>query len=308
MVISILAMGRAEQRRQLQHQPAVNRWILVLLATEHVFVTATDFAIPQPVKLVTAGVDFQIDRCELEFVGWGEGEESWGLGYFILPGDFSQMQQKGRPWAYDQLEASLIRQFIREDGARLQIAAAGFDTGFAGVQRALYQFLRPRYGRRYFATKGASQKWAPIWAPGRRDDRIKLFIIGTNRAKALWYRRATIAVPGPGYIHIPKNDGLGYYEEWFKQFLAEDSHTERDKGVEMQIFNMPTTPKEDGSSHNEALDIRVEALVALYIRGPVSWEAEEKRNLATIPVKGKDVTPGSAKPKRPRKESAWLKW
>lgn len=267
---------------------------------------ATDFAVPQPVKLISAGIDFQIDRAELEFVGWGEGEETWGLGYFVLPGDFSQMQQKGRPWAYDQLETTLIRQFIREDGARLSVCAAGFDTGFAGVQRALYQYLRPRYGRRYFATKGASAKWAPIWARGKRNDRLPLFIIGTNQAKALWYRRATIAVPGPGFIHIPKTDDYG--EEWFKQFLAEDSHTERDRGVEMQIFNMPATPKEDGSSRNEALDIRVEALAALYIRGSVSWEAEEKRNLATIPVKGKEVGAAHVRPKRPRKESQWLKW
>lgn len=265
---------------------------------------ATDFAVPQPVKLISAGIDFQIDRCELEFVGFGEGEENWGLGYKILYGDFSQMQQKGRPWVYDQLEAVLLHQFSREDGARMQAVCGAFDTGFAGVQRALYQYLRPRYGRRYFACKGASKKWEPIIAQGRRDERIRLFIIGTNRAKALWYRRSTISVPGPGFMHIPKTDDYG--EEWFRQFLAEDSHTERDKGVEMQIFSMPATPKEDGSSHNEALDIRCLALAALYIRGPVSWEMEEKRNLASIPVDGKKED--LAKVKRPRKQSNWLNW
>lgn len=264
---------------------------------------ATDCAVPQGVKIIDFGVDFQIDRCELEFIGWGEGEETWGLGYFVLPGDFSVMFQKDRPWAYDQLEGLLMRQFIREDGARLQAVCGGFDTGFAKVQRALYQYLRPRYGRRYFALKGASQKWAPIWAQGRRDERIRLFIVGTNRAKALIYQRATISVPGPGYMHFPATDDYG--DEYFKQLLAEDSHTERDKGVEMQIFEMPATPKEDGSSHNEVLDIRVAAMAALYIRGPVTWEAEEKRNLLTIPVKGKE---SKVPAKRPRKESTWLKW
>lgn len=267
---------------------------------------ATDFAVPNAVKVISFGTDFQIDRAELEFVGYGEGEETWGLGYFVLPGDFSIMFQKGRPWAYDQLEALLTRQFIREDGARLQAVCGGFDTGFAKVQRALYQYLRPRYGRRYFALKGASQKkWAPIWAQGRRDERIRLFIVGTNRAKALIYQRATISVPGPGYMHFPSTDDYG--DEYFKQLLAEDSHTERDSGVEMQIFEMPATPKEDGSSHNEALDIRVASLAALYIRGPVDWEAEEKRNLLTIPDDGK--TQGGNKPTpRKRKESQWLKW
>jgi terminase, large subunit len=241
----------------------------------------TDLAVPSGVKVITAGVDFQIDRAELEFVGWGEGEENWGLGYFILPGDFSKMYQAGRPWAYDQIEGTLTRQFTRKDGAILKVAAAGFDTGFSSVQRALYQYLRPRYARRYFATKGASVKWAPMWAQGRRDERIRLFIIGTNRAKSLIYQRSTISVAGPGYMHIPETDDYG--SEWFKQLLAEDSHTERDRGVEMQIFQMPTSPPEDGTSHNEALDIRVQALVALYIRGPVNWAMEERKNLATIP-------------------------
>jgi terminase, large subunit len=263
--------------------------------------TATDFAVPKAVKLINFGTDFQIDRCEIEFVGWGEGEETWGLGYFVLPGDFSQMYQKGRPWAYDQLESLLTREFIREDGARLSVCCGGFDTGYAACQRALYQYLRPRYGRRYFALKGASQKWAPIWAQGRRDERIRLFIIGTNRAKALIYRRATISVPGPGYMHIPVSDDYG--PEWFKQLLAEDSHTERDRGVEMQIFEMPATPTDDSSSRNEALDIRVMATAALYIRGPVNWDAEERKNLATIPKKE-----GSEEKKKvaPVRKSNWM--
>jgi phage terminase large subunit GpA-like protein len=262
---------------------------------------ATDFAVPKQVKLIDVGVDFQIDRCEVEFVGWGEGEETWGLGYFVLPGDFSQMYQKGRPWAFDQIEGILTRQFIREDGALLSVACAGFDTGFAKVQRALYQYLRPRYGRRYFAMKGASIKWAPIWAQGRRDERIRLFIIGTNRAKALIYQRATISIPGPGYMHIPKTDD--YSEEWFKQLLAEDSHTERDRGIEMQIFEMPATPNEDSSAHNEALDIRVAATAALYIRGPVSWEMEEKRNLATVPAAGNGAVQNQDRQRRPARRN-----
>jgi phage terminase large subunit GpA-like protein len=200
----------------------------------------------------------------------------------MLPGDFTKMNVKGRPWAYDQLEASLTRQFIREDKARLEVVAAGFDTGYAATQRALYQYLRPRLIRRYYAMKGASQKWAPVWALGRRDDRIRLHIIGTNRLKAEIYKRDTLLAPGPGFMHFPKTDD--YDEEFFKQLTAENSTTIRDRGEEMQIFEMPVTPSPDGTSRNEALDIRVLAMAALYVRGPVDWQKEEARNLATIPV------------------------
>ena len=40
-----------------------------------------------PILWRTIGADVQKDRIELELVGWGEGEESWGLEYIILPGD-----------------------------------------------------------------------------------------------------------------------------------------------------------------------------------------------------------------------------
>jgi phage terminase large subunit GpA-like protein len=66
----------------------------------------------------------------------------------------------------------------------------------------------------------------------------------------------------------------------------------------MQIFEMPATPTDDSSSRNEALDIRVAATAALYIRGPVNWDMEEKRNLDTIPVAGK--TKEKAKPRQRR--------
>ena len=39
----------------------------------------------------------QKDRLELEYVGWGEGEESWSIDYVILLGDTAQ------PSVWDEL-------------------------------------------------------------------------------------------------------------------------------------------------------------------------------------------------------------
>jgi len=39
---------------------------------------------PEPVVLVTAGVDVQGDRLEIEVKGWGIGEECWSLDYRIF--------------------------------------------------------------------------------------------------------------------------------------------------------------------------------------------------------------------------------
>ena len=46
-----------------------------------------DFPVPDGLVL-TAGIDVQGDRIEMEVVSWsGEDEESWNIDYIVLPGD-----------------------------------------------------------------------------------------------------------------------------------------------------------------------------------------------------------------------------
>ena len=47
---------------------------------------------PEEVVVVTAGVDVQGDRLEVETKGWGVGEESWSLDYKTFFGDPAQGQ------------------------------------------------------------------------------------------------------------------------------------------------------------------------------------------------------------------------
>ena len=42
---------------------------------------------PDGVALITAGVDVQADRLEVEIVGWGRDEESWSIAHHVIPGD-----------------------------------------------------------------------------------------------------------------------------------------------------------------------------------------------------------------------------
>jgi phage terminase large subunit GpA-like protein len=43
--------------------------------------------LPEDVLLLTAGVDVQDNRLEVEIVGWGRGEESWSISYQTIYGD-----------------------------------------------------------------------------------------------------------------------------------------------------------------------------------------------------------------------------
>lgn len=234
--------------------------------------------IPNGVRLITFGTDFQADRIELEFVGWGAGEESWGLGHHKIYGD------PRLPTIYKDLETRLIQQFTREDGVVLTPNAGGFDTGYAGCQRQLYAWLRPRLGRRYYAFKGSSQKNSePISHSAKsKVESVRLIMVGTNRIKSYIYSRASLAVEGPGYMHYA--DCEGYDAEYFKQLLVEDSVTEAVQGVIYKVFSMPSIIVEGGTDRNEAIDLRVYAHGALYARGVPNWDFEERRNLARKPV------------------------
>jgi phage terminase large subunit GpA-like protein len=70
---------------------------------------------PKGVCVVTAGVDVQDDRVEVELVGFGVGDESWSLDYRVLYGDPS-----GRELG-EELDA-LLREHVRhESGRQLRI-------------------------------------------------------------------------------------------------------------------------------------------------------------------------------------------
>ena len=47
-------------------------------------------SIPDAVKLLTAGVDVQGDRIEVQILGFGAFEETWAVRYEVLPGDPAQ--------------------------------------------------------------------------------------------------------------------------------------------------------------------------------------------------------------------------
>ncbi|MDR1744257.1 MAG: phage terminase large subunit family protein, partial [Planctomycetota bacterium] len=47
---------------------------------------------PMGVLVLTMAVDVQSNRLEYEIVGWGEGEESWGIEYGVLRGDPTELK------------------------------------------------------------------------------------------------------------------------------------------------------------------------------------------------------------------------
>lgn len=213
--------------------------------------------LPDGPALLTAGVDMQPDRLEVETVGWGPGEESWSVDYSVIYGD----PMKGEVWR--ELEDHLDRTWTRADGQELGISATCIDTGgTGGMTTAAYDWCAGRTGARIFAIKGVGGWGRPIVAAPRRIRRrnarpVDLFSVGVDEGKLIVARRLTLTEPGPGYCHVPDTRD----PEWFAQITAETLRTRMVRGFPVRAWHQ-TRPR------NEALDCRVYAYAAMKILNP----------------------------------------
>lgn len=202
------------------------------------------------IMLLTCGIDVQDDRLELEVVGWGKDEESWSVDYRTLYGDPST------PHLWNDLENILKNIYETEDGRQMQIRSACIDSGGHYTQ-AVYNFVRPREGRRIFAIKGMAGESRPIVSRPTRNNigKIRLFTLGVDNIKELVFSRLKINEVGAGYCHFPDDRP----DEYFKQLASSEKIvTKFHKGFPRREFVKTRT-------RNEALDCRVYAIGALSI-------------------------------------------
>jgi phage terminase large subunit GpA-like protein len=208
---------------------------------------------PNGVLVITAGVDVQDDRLELEIVGWGLKEESWSLDYKVIYGD------PAREEIWQDLDAILEKPIKHAYGINMRIATVCVDSG-GHHTGSVYSYCKKRQLRRIFAVKGSSISGkALVNRPSIANKmRVKLFSIGTDTAKEMIYSRLKIETIGSGYCHFPANRD----DEYFKQLTAEKLVTRYHKGYPVRKWEKPA------GRRNEALDCRVYALAALGILAP----------------------------------------
>lgn len=97
-------------------------WEILLGRREGVYIPGT---VPRGGLFVTAGVDVQRDRLEVEVVAWGRGRESWSVDYEILEGRPSE------PEVWKKLEEFRGRTYTTSSGAELPISCMFVDSGTA---------------------------------------------------------------------------------------------------------------------------------------------------------------------------------
>ena len=164
--------------------------------------------IPDGVLLLTASVDVQDNRFEIEVRGWARDYETWGIYKTEIYGDLEKRE------VWDKLEQYLETTFYFRDGRELNVAATAIDTG-GHYTNATYKWVKymKKKGKRVYGVKGYAQK-ADIPLVYKRTkvdikeetkngkeivvDSTVIHILGVDAGKEDITKRLTIEKPGEG--------------------------------------------------------------------------------------------------------------
>ena len=238
--------------------------------------------VPNGVLILTAGIDTQDDRFEIEVVGWGVDRESWGIRYQIIYGDLKQQA------VWDSLSDFLNQTFTRKDGTKLKIIRACMDAG-GHFFNQVCKFCKERYSRGILPIRGRGGADVPYIPRASKNNRANtpLFTLGVDTGKELIYQSLEVQEEGANYCHFPRDKGRGYTVDYFKGLTAERRVMTYKKGRAQFVWEL----KKHGTKRNEPLDCRNYAQAALEISGVVLKKKDESTTVAA----------GSGKKRRGRK-------
>ena len=215
--------------------------------------------IPEGVLLLTAAVDVQDNRFEVEIRGWARNYETWGIYKTEIFGDLITEE----PW--ERLEAYLEQPLYFENGLELNIAGFAIDTGGHFTNKT-YKWIKKMKakGKKCYGVKGfAGKPDIPLiykrtvvdikekTKDGKEIvvDRTVIYIIGVDSGKEDITNRLRIKEAGAGYCHFPTGKGRGYSEEYFKGLMSEKQITKKVNGKIKKVWT-----KKSGA-RNEPLDL-----------------------------------------------------
>lgn len=206
--------------------------------------------LPDGVLMLSAAVDVQDNRLEVEVVGWGVGKESWGIEYSVIGGDTST----DGPWA--RLDEYLQRSWSKEDGRGFTIWCTCIDSGGHRTNE-VYDFCKTRDARYIRPIKGYAGTGRPIVGKPNvtGSQRVLLYPVGVDTAKEALFSRLALPERGAGFCHFPI--GRGYDDQYFLGLVSEKLVARGGKLV-----------WEKFRARNEPLDVRVYATAAMEMCGP----------------------------------------
>ena len=265
--------------------------------------------VPKEAVFLTAGVDIQANRIEVEIVAWGPDKVSWSIDYRILMGDIKAEDTD----VWDELDKLLNETWPSETdpNVRIPLKIAAIDTGFE--TQTVYNFCRKYSQTRVCAVKGHDGLNLSIGIPRAVDVTIagktikrglRLWPVGVSILKAELYRwlaqdkAEDQKAPKAGYCFFPQ-----YGAEYFRSLTAEALRYRVVRGFRKAEWVKIR-------DRNEALDCRVYARAAAAIAGidrfqPRDWQ--RLRAQLIDPIKARKQTgEHPEKKKRKQRGNSWL--
>jgi phage terminase large subunit GpA-like protein len=240
-----------------------------------------ELIVPMGGLVLTMGVDVQHDRLALIIRAYGRDEESWLIFWGELAGN--TLDRADPVW--DELDKFLFAYYQHESGTFLTVRACSMDASDGSSSDAVYHYVRTRRARHsgLMAIKGSSaQAPAEIYTRPKQtadsdNDKTKaskfglrVFIVGTGKAKDLIDARLKLTGVGAGRFHFYQDVRVDYFD----QITAEV------KAPSRRLRGQLVWQKKSGRA-NEALDCEVYALHAsrslnVHRLGVDAWDKLEK--------------------------------
>jgi len=261
--------------------------------------------IPAPGIFLTAGVDVQKDRLEVEVVAWGKDKQSWSIDYRVISGDSATEL----PWK--ELDKILMEEWLHESGHySLKIQMLAVDSGFN--TQHVYNWARKHPMNRVMAVKGIDGAALMVGQPstvdvtvlGRKIKRgFRVWPVGSSIVKNELYSWLRLDRPvddggefPPGFCHFPQ-----YGDEFFKQLTGEQLVVKIIRGYRKYEW-------EKIRDRNEALDCRVYARAAANAFGMDRFSESQWNEILSKYVQIKNLKQGNNEQVNPvskKKSSFW---
>ena len=213
------------------------------------------------ILFLTASVDTQDDRFEVDVKGWTKNQESYLIEHLVFLNPTNDLNN------YHVLDSVLEKVYIHPLGARMKIKALGIDVQGHSTQ-TVYMWVRRQDKTRVFALRGETLSM-PIGQPRPTDinfggqkitNGVRYWPIGVSHLKAELYAKLRLQPNKDGgfpfgYHHFPD-----LQEDYFKQLTAESLTTKIVNGIQKYYWTKHY-------ERNEALDLNVYNLALVLILG-----------------------------------------
>lgn len=219
--------------------------------------------------ILTAGVDCQQDRTEVQIVAFGRNYRRWTIDYIVIP------HAIGDEACREALDALLKTTWRTELGLKLQLDMMAVDVGT--YTESVWAWAKRHPWNRAILVKGASTQSGPVMAPmkfeRRKDGKAKkaqkrAFMLNVSQLKADFY--GWLAKEDPAERgHVSFARGLG--DEYYRMVTAEVRVLRRSRvGVTTSAWELA-----EPGRRNEALDTMNYAEAAARRKGWTSMTNEE---------------------------------